>query len=238
MSQIAKTRAQDFSYEWFDDKALRGYIRLGGTASQIVKRLLFWVNRDYKELNKEDWEHLRYEIAALAELGWTNPTFEDWSKAAESWLGEYFDPEKQACYLPYSENALEFLQIISSCIEQLANKSSADLGPISAVIRIYRQGKEKQPLPKFGEMIYERERITDKALYTTAKAIQHCGGLVEVCPECSLYFLLDRINQKYCSTTCSSRVTTRRSREKKKAEKLATQKKKRAKTKKSTGKKI
>jgi len=236
--------------EWTDEKGAyhlhRIFKPVGGpnffvmaSYSRIAKRILYWINRSPDSFTKEDWEALRYEISALADLHYGFAP-DEWKGLvgysttysvipADQVLHEPI-PADQAVHklsfrVPNQVDAQHFLKVVSEFVAPLAEGHNVEVGPLSLTIPITRKTPHMRP-PSItrlfyvtGKTIRKRQKaafnfpnLVDQAIYQFVRALQACGGLVVKCPECSQIFLADRINQKYCSPRCLSRVTTRRSR--------------------------
>ncbi len=218
-------------------KPVRGSSRFFmASYSQIAKRILYWINRSPDSFTKEDWEALRYEISALADLHYDLAPDEwkglvEYSKTYPAIPAETFAIladqviHKISLRLPNQVDAQHFLKVVSEFVAPLAEGHNVEVGPLSLTIPITRKTPHMRP-PRITKLVYitgktirKREKVAfnfpnlvDQAIYQFVRALQACGGLVVKCPECSQIFLADRINQKYCSPRCLSRVTTRRSR--------------------------
>jgi len=230
MPRMRKLKDKDRDSELFDFRAWGvASMRFGGSYPQRAKRVLYWINRPLGSFTKEDWETLRYEISALADTQYGLTPDEREGLTEHSFTFRPFSVDhaspKSLFRTPNQVSAQHFLEVVSEFVNKLAEGHSVEVGPLSLTVLITRKTTHLDPtsMEKMvylsGKTVYKKReasphfpKIIDQAIYQLVKALQACGGLVSRCPECAQLFLGDRINQKYCSPKCLSRVTTRRSR--------------------------
>lgn len=213
---------QGITYDLAENDAWRAWKRIGVRPESIVQwgfgLLNQWPESD------STWLALRQEIGALGCLSWCGPV-EHWADHIQKKLT--VREEVSAIFrLPVQKEASRFLLMLKGCIEDLLNGSIARVGPLSVSISITRRDRKvgsRSPRPK--HEVLRPHQLTDEAIYKVLQALDVCGGLVNRCPECNALFLAERSNRMYCGLQCQNVVTSRRFREKQKAERPKRKKK-------------
>lgn len=190
-------------------EAFAALLRIGSSQEEIVKWGLRWSERPASSLTAEDWQALQSEIGALGSiLIHEKSPFESTVKMV---LAQSKSTTSTFFRQPTQDEARRFLDLIRRCVEDLLKYSSADVGPLEITVTVSRRDR----LPVSREPRQKVPSMFDYALYRFLMALQQSGGLIGHCPECNHTFLAERTNQKYCSSRCHSRTTSRAHRQRK-----------------------
>ena len=192
-------------------------IRITGSQDERSTSLIFF---DHAFKTFKDIAPLRTEISLLVEI--TKYSAEHWNDSLSDTLSRLSRNELSIA-LPTDEHIQRFLRTIGQCIGDLVNGPIAEVGPMEFTFRITRKHPPRNPshdpnLCTFSNSLNINDsdspfssdpHFVDGLIYHVAESLQACGGLVEVCPECSKLFLAEKKIQAYCSVACQSRVTSR-----------------------------
>lgn len=207
VSDFKELANADVTYDILGEDAWGALKRMKGTSAGIVERILYWLNHDPKTLTKEEIHLLRQEITALGSCKIFHP--EPWIDTINHALKNP-DIHQVEYRGPDPRGVMRFMESMLDCFQILAdpNRGCVEVGPLRCTFFISKRSKHS---PMKNEVSHPTSlyNLVDEAIFTVVKALQTCGALIAGCPECQKMFLADRINQRFCTTKCLSRSTSR-----------------------------
>lgn len=193
--------------------------RLGRTPNERMTWLLGLVQHNLDKLSSGDWLNLQHEIVVFVWLG---------GPALESPADTIAELETDIPSLPSSSVIADLQAIALRHLNELLENGRTKftphnlslmvrkVGPIGSRMRKFLSHKVERKFYPSDEcfLTYETSSSLTAFEYALAQLLASTGAYLRRCDECCKLFLADRRNKKFCSTTCLSRVTTRRLRQK------------------------
>ncbi len=156
------------------------------------------------ELSIGDWSNLKYELLHIS-YG-SRPKFPD-QRSANDFLDRYFA----------SGSLFEISNISKGDVQNLCQETQGYL--------LAYRNKEMlvAKLPGFQVVLYptsphgshwvrafDSDDFSGPLNFVLFETLSNAGHLLGTCPECGRLFIADRMNQRYCSLRCQTRVASRK----------------------------
>jgi hypothetical protein len=179
---------------------LKANRRLGYYDASQMDWLVRFVGRNLEELSKGDWLNLTYEVALYL---WMNaPVGLD--------LAEEVPVKRERVLVPDAE-------AIKDC-QAICRKHLYEFIATGGTSFHFQHGISmtvRKEWPTAFRLVYDTKETKGRFQVALAWTLRRAGPDLAKCPECERLFIRGRSDQKYCSSPCLSRATTRRLREKK-----------------------
>jgi hypothetical protein len=191
-----------------------------------LKAWLRWVldfsEKDLSKLTTADWLNVRYQMGALSITALPHHPHLRMDNADDinEWLEDAKQPGGPTGTIPSMEECGEIQKQIRTALDKLLTTGRANLGSIKVNLIIFRNDKLHSPTKRHSGLVdFIQGGTVERAIYQISALLKEQGAMIEKCPECERRFLADRTNQKYCSGSCQSKVTSRNYRQKEKLSK-------------------
>jgi hypothetical protein len=182
--------------------------RIGSTTVGNLKWLLFFTNADLGDVPSTEWPHLQQEITAFIQLGiiqlQRDLTVED-----VQWLVNHPIETSLVQTLGDRGHVIRLKGAAAKIIKQFVDGNDIELPPVTLRRFLTKtpQGWQKCIIPSRPE-----DAFIERLLFV----LQEAGTDMSRCQanDCKKLFVKQRIDQRFCSDTCRSRIAMRTKRSK------------------------
>ena len=185
-------------------------LRAGGSPTHAMKWLLEFAQRDLSLLSEGDWLNLSYEVIAFARFGLLKQPHQKTlvrRNARSSGLittSPEWEDITEDVTLPSKDEIAKLRRFTWEQIEAIVQKDVADIDVGHIRIRL----KRIPPTWVYTRLIVDL--LESGFAFHLAHHFADQAAWIRRCPECTKYFLAERRNQLYCSSSCQTRMASRK----------------------------
>lgn len=203
-----------------EEELEKAFYRMGSTPADSMKWVIRFAYEERALLSSGDRMNRDYELVSFLRFGLRHgmaktPAYilTPWMDVPPGW-GNLVSP----IVLPEEPEILDLQNRTKAFLFKLVAEEVIDLGDlvqnirVKPAIQIVEHGPDpaKEENLTIGIFVPRFETHSNSYLYLLGQLLAAHMGKVKNCPECQRVFLQERRNQKYCTTTCQSRIASRR----------------------------